>query len=88
MSWPRSANTHQSLERGLRVLEATASMGGSATLSEIALALKAGRPVVLLDFPLGVPFGAAYERGQLVDAASPNEAMAAVRAFLTSKEYA
>ncbi len=34
--WPRPANTHQSLERGLRVLEATASMGGSATLSEIA----------------------------------------------------
>jgi IclR family acetate operon transcriptional repressor len=32
----RPAHTHQSLERGLRVLEATASMGGAATLSEIA----------------------------------------------------
>jgi DNA-binding IclR family transcriptional regulator len=28
--------THQSLERGLRVIEATAAFGGSATLSEIA----------------------------------------------------
>jgi IclR family acetate operon transcriptional repressor len=28
--------THQSLERGLRVIEATATIGGSATLSEIA----------------------------------------------------
>jgi IclR family acetate operon transcriptional repressor len=28
--------THQSLERGLRVIEATAAIGGSATLSEIA----------------------------------------------------
>jgi len=29
------ARTHQSLERGLRVIEATASMGGSATLAQI-----------------------------------------------------
>ena len=28
--------THQSLERGLRVIEATAAIGGSASLSEIA----------------------------------------------------
>ena len=28
--------THQSLERGLRVIEATAAVGGAATLSEIA----------------------------------------------------
>jgi len=30
------AQTHQSLERGLRVIEATAAIGGSATLAEIA----------------------------------------------------
>jgi len=30
------SQTHQSLERGLRVIEATATIGGSATLSEIA----------------------------------------------------
>jgi len=28
--------THQSLERGLRVIEATAAIGGAATLAEIA----------------------------------------------------
>lgn len=32
----RRSHTHQSLARGLRVLEATAANGGSATLSEIA----------------------------------------------------
>lgn len=32
----RRSNTHQSLARGLRVLEATAANGGAATLSEIA----------------------------------------------------
>ena len=32
----RHTQTHQSLERGLRVIEATATIGGSATLSEIA----------------------------------------------------
>jgi DNA-binding IclR family transcriptional regulator len=30
------SQTHQSLERGLRIIEATAAVGGSATLSEIA----------------------------------------------------
>jgi len=35
MASPR-AQTHQSLERGLRVIEATAAIGGAATLSEIA----------------------------------------------------
>jgi IclR family acetate operon transcriptional repressor len=33
---PHRSQTHQSLERGLRVIEATAAIGGSATLSEIA----------------------------------------------------
>jgi IclR family acetate operon transcriptional repressor len=32
----RSPQSHQSLERGLRIIEAAASQGGSATLSEIA----------------------------------------------------
>jgi predicted Rossmann-fold nucleotide-binding protein len=62
--------------------------GGPGTVSEIALALKAGRPVVLLGFPLGVPFGPNYERGQLVDAATPDEAIAAIRRFLDTQEYA
>jgi DNA-binding IclR family transcriptional regulator len=33
---PDGARTHQSLERGLRVLEATAANGGSATLAQVA----------------------------------------------------
>lgn len=33
---PSSSQTHQSLQRGLRVIEATVACGGSATLSEIA----------------------------------------------------
>ncbi len=33
---PHRPQTHQSLERGLRVIEATAAIGGAATLSEIA----------------------------------------------------
>lgn len=62
--------------------------GGPGTVSEVALALKAGRPVVLLGFPLGVPFGPYYERGQLVDAATPDDALAAIVAFLGRREYA
>ena len=56
--------------------------GGSGTVSEVALALKAGRSVVLLGFPLGVPFARYYERGQLVDASSADEAVARVESFL------
>jgi len=62
--------------------------GGPGTVSEIALALKAGRPVVLLGFPLGLPFGAQYERGQLVDAHTPREAITAVLSFLSAEEGA
>lgn len=56
--------------------------GGAGTLSEVALALKAGRPVVALDFPLGEGFAAYHARGRIVDAKTPDEAMAAVRWFL------
>ena len=33
---PSRSQTHQSLDRGLRIIEATAAIGGAATLSEIA----------------------------------------------------
>ena len=56
--------------------------GGAGTISEVALALKAGRPVVLLGFPLGAEFAPYYAAGSLVDAATPGEAIAAVRRFL------
>ncbi len=56
--------------------------GGAGTVSEVALALKTGRSVVMLGFPLGVPFTSYYERGQLVDAATPEEAIGLVAEFL------
>jgi len=56
--------------------------GGPGTVSEIALALKSGRNVVLLGFPLGVPFDSFYESGQLVDAETPHEAIDCVARFL------
>jgi len=48
--------------------------GGPGTLSEVALALKAGRPVVTLGFPLGDLYARYYASGALADAASPAEA--------------
>ncbi len=62
--------------------------GGAGTLSEVALALKAGRPVIMLGFPLGPPFSAHYERGALVDAATPEEAIELAAGFLADKERA
>jgi uncharacterized protein (TIGR00725 family) len=60
--------------------------GGAGTISEIALALKAERPVVALGFPLGGEFGSYYAHGQLVDVGTPEQALAAVKAFLQSEE--
>jgi uncharacterized protein (TIGR00725 family) len=62
-----------------------ALQGGPGTVSEIALALKAGRNVVLLGFPLGVPFAPYYDRGQLVDATTAEEAVEHVAAFLADQ---
>ena len=59
--------------------------GGAGTISEVALALKAGRPVVTLDFPLGDTFSAYYGRGRIVDTLTPDEAIAAVRWFLVAE---
>ncbi len=52
--------------------------GGAGTISEVALALKHGRPVVLLDFDLGAIFPAYIESGQLQWVATPEEAVAAI----------
>ena len=49
--------------------------GGAGTLSEVALALKSGRTVVTLGFPLGPVFSAYYDCGQLIDARTPDEAL-------------
>lgn len=56
--------------------------GGAGTVSEIALALKVGKPVIVLGFPLGVPFTSYYERGQLFDASSADEAIEIVERLL------
>lgn len=60
-----------------------ACRGSGGTLSEIALALRFGRPVVLLDFDPGAAFldaSGADPRWTL--AATPAEAIEAVRAYL------
>ena len=62
--------------------------GGAGTASEIALALKCGRPVVLLGFPLGAPFDAYYACGRLVDAATPADAIAIAMSFLAEEDLA
>lgn len=56
--------------------------GGAGTLSEIALALKAGRPVVTLGFDPGSGFDRYRACGALRDAGTIAEAVALVRAEL------
>lgn len=63
-----------------------ACRGGAGTLSEVALALKAGRPVVALDFPLGGPFAEWERAGRLVHAETPEAAVSAIRGFLEAGE--
>jgi uncharacterized protein (TIGR00725 family) len=58
--------------------------GGAGTVSEVALALKHGRTVVLLDFDLRAVFPAYVARGQLLWAATPEAAVEAIEVFLTA----
>jgi uncharacterized protein (TIGR00725 family) len=60
-----------------------ACRGSGGTLSEIALALRFTRPLVLLDFDPGEAFLSAAGDGRWVRAATPEEAVAQVKAFLT-----
>ncbi|MFP4033335.1 MAG: TIGR00725 family protein [Desulfococcaceae bacterium] len=53
-----------------------ACRGGAGTLSEIALALKHRRPVILLDFAVGDFFRPFAAEGQLHEAATPEGAVA------------
>jgi uncharacterized protein (TIGR00725 family) len=59
-----------------------ACRGGAGTLSEIALALKAGRPVILLDFEIGSAFAAYAERGDLRAVRTPREAVGVAHELL------
>jgi len=56
--------------------------GGAGTLSEVALALKAGRPVIALGFDPGSGFSAYAATGRLQRAASVADAIALTRAAL------
>ena len=58
--------------------------GGAGTLSEVALALKAGRPVIALAFDVGSGFAEWADDGRLRHASSVAEAIALTRAALAS----
>lgn len=60
--------------------------GGAGTISEAALALKSGRTVVTIGFPLGDIFGSYVERGSLIDAGDPHEALAHIEHLLGEDE--
>ena len=63
-----------------------ACRGTGGTLSEIAMALRVGRPVVLLDFDPGADFlNAGAADGRWVLAATPAEAVARVREYLADQ---
>jgi len=59
-----------------------ACSGGAGTLSEVGMALKNGRPLVLLGFDPGPSAGAAERAGLVKRARTPAEAMARVQEFL------
>lgn len=59
--------------------------GGAGTISEIALALKSGRPVIALDFALGTAFDAYYAKGLLIDASTPEEAVLLASGFVARR---
>lgn len=62
-----------------------ACTGGAGTLSEIALALKAGKKVVLLDFDPGTGFDQYRKTGDLIYAKTPEEAIAVIKEILLVK---
>lgn len=60
--------------------------GGAGTLSEVAMAVKNARPVVLLDFDPGPAVETARRAGTLVDASTPAQAIQATRRFLAPQD--
>ena len=56
--------------------------GGAGTLSEIALALKHGRAVVLMNMEVGDLFATYQAEGRLKKVATPDEAIAAIKSYL------
>lgn len=56
--------------------------GGAGTISEIALALKSRRPVILLNVDMGALFEDYHSGGQLKHAATPEQVIAHIKALL------
>ena len=56
--------------------------GGAGTLSEIALALKGGRPVITVGFPLGDEFASYREAGRLIESDTPEDAITHTKQLL------
>lgn len=56
--------------------------GGAGTLSEIALALKVRRPVILLNFTSGKAFDSYTEQGLLHQAKTPEEVVELIKTLL------
>ena len=59
-----------------------ACQGGAGTFSEIALALKYQRHVILMNCDVGGVFGKYVEKGLLLTASSPEEAVARIQSIL------
>ena len=57
--------------------------GGAGTLSEVALALKNGRPVICVGFDVGPAFEPYRQKGQLQQVETPEQAIDAACAFLS-----
>ena len=57
--------------------------GGAGTLSEIALALKLGRPVIEMTYRTGADFRKFRQTGQLQEAATPEEVVGKIETWLT-----
>ncbi len=60
--------------------------GGAGTISEAALALKNGKTIITLGFPLPEGLKRYREQGQVITAASPEEAIRAIKALEGAKE--
>ncbi|MBW1695943.1 MAG: TIGR00725 family protein [Deltaproteobacteria bacterium] len=57
--------------------------GGAGTLSEIALALKNNKPVILLNFPLNTAFERYRQQGLLFFSPTPEDCIEKIKAILS-----
>jgi len=61
--------------------------GGAGTISEIALALKHDRPVIMMGMDVGGLFSAYQDSGQLKKATTPEEAIVAIKSYLKTHPF-